>query len=96
MSSLIDLPGKESTDGGDLLLPGERDTAMEAHRQATEDLQAELTESHERYRELDRWCSELSERLERAAMEAELEKLQAVQEEQQKWEAREERLVQQL
>ena len=41
---------------------GETETVLEAHRQATEDLQAELAESREKNQELDRLCSELHER----------------------------------
>ena len=68
----------------------EAKTALEAHRQATEDLQAELAESQERNKELDEMCSKLHERVQRVMMEAELEKLLAVQDEHSKWEAREE------
>ena len=72
------------------------DTVLEAHRQATEDLQAKLAESLERNQELDRLCSELHKRVQRITMEAELNRLQAVQDECLKWETWEGQLVQQL
>ena len=64
---------------------GESETVLEAHRQATGDLQVELAESLERNQELDRLCSELHERVQRVTMEAELDKLRAVQDERSKW-----------
>ena len=88
-------PLRTSTGAGSLALE-ESKTALEAHRQATEDLQVELTKSQERNKELDEMCSELHKRMQRVTMEAELEKLQAVQDEHSKWEAQEEQLVQQL
>ena len=88
-------PFRTSAGAGSLALE-ESKVVLEAHRQATEDLQAELAESLERNRELDRTCSELHEQMQRVTMEAELEKLRAVENERSKWEAREEQLVQQL
>ena len=88
-------PLRTSAGAGSLALE-ESKVVLEAHRQATEDLQAELAESLERNRELDRACSELHEQMQQVTMEAELEKLRAVENKHSKWEARKERLVQQL
>ena len=66
-------PLRTSTGAGSLALE-ESKTALEAHRQATEDLQVELAKSQERSKELDEMCSELHKRMQRVTMEAELEK----------------------
>ena len=69
-------------------------TIVEAQRQVTEDLQAELTETQERYRDLEVTCSELYDQLQKLKDEADLNRLRAVEIERSKWESREERLVQ--
>ena len=81
--------------GGDPTLLSHEESVMilEAQRQATEDLQAELVKAQERHQELDHVCSGLHEILRE---EAELGWLRAVEAERCKWEAREERLVEQL
>ena len=83
MDEIRGQPLRTSTGGGSLALE-ESKTALEAHRQATEDLQVELAESQERNKELDEMCSELHERVQQVTMEAELEKLRAVQDERSK------------
>lgn len=85
-----------SRDAGSLTVDESSTVTLEAHRQAMEDLQAELEDSQERSRELDRMCTGMDEQIRRLTMEAELDKLRAVEAEHSKWEAREERLVQQL
>ena len=69
---------------------------LEAQRQATEDLQAELVKAQERHQELDHVCSGLHDQVQILREEAELGWLRAVEAERCKWEAREERLVEQL
>ena len=71
-------------------------TLLAVHKQACEDLQAELAETQERCHKLDQACCEVQAQLQRERQEAELECLRAVETERGKWEAREERLVQQL
>lgn len=74
----------------------ESTTIVEAQRQATEDLQAELTETQEGYRDLEVTYSELYDQLQKLKDETDLNRLRAVEIERSKWESSEERLVQQL
>ena len=74
----------------------ESSSVLEAHRQATEDFQAELSECHERNQQLEQWNDELQAQLQRLTTDSELDKLRAVEDERAKWEVREDRLVRQL
>ena len=86
-------PAREDT----LELPAkESEVLFETQRQANEDLQAELNDTNERCRELDKVCDDLHTELRKLRDEADLERLRAVEAERNKWEAREERLVKQL
>ena len=77
----------------DLSLELQESAVIEAQRQITEDLQAELEETAARCKELDSECNELHCETKQLREQAELERLQAVELECSKWEAREERLV---
>ena len=78
------------------LADAESSVLLEVQRQATEDLQAELTECQERNVELEQLNDHLQARLQQLTTDAELETLRAVDQEKAKWEAPEERLVRQL